>query len=140
MNWTITTSSRQGRSREGRSEGSQRQSCEPRNTNVIEGRHPWGETAQHVEAPWFAGHGKWHGCAATVHVLIRGDLSGRRPDVARGAGLRAGAKVPESPPDPTATPPAARRGVTPDVTGQKSAEAIVGDRARNGPAPKGRTR
>ncbi len=68
------TSLRQGRLREGSSEGSPRQSCEPRNTNAIEGRLPWGETAQHVEALWFGGYGKWRGCAATVHALIRGDL------------------------------------------------------------------
>ena len=37
----ITTSLRQGRSREGGSEGSQRQSCEPTNRNVIEGRDSW---------------------------------------------------------------------------------------------------
>ena len=35
------TSLRQGRSREGGSGGSQRQSCEPTNRNVIEGRDSW---------------------------------------------------------------------------------------------------
>lgn len=83
-----TTSPRQGQSREGLSEGSRRQSCEPRNTNTIEGRHPWGESAQHDEALWFRGHGKWRGCAAKAHVLIRGDLPDERPVLARGAGLR----------------------------------------------------
>ncbi|EKU96242.1 hypothetical protein Lepto7375DRAFT_0227 [Leptolyngbya sp. PCC 7375] len=38
---TSTTSLRQGRSREGRSEGSQRQTCEPTNRNVIEGPDSW---------------------------------------------------------------------------------------------------
>jgi hypothetical protein len=38
---TITTSLRQGHPREGVSEGSQRQSCEPTNRNVIEGRDSW---------------------------------------------------------------------------------------------------
>jgi len=41
-----TTSLRQGRHREVGSEGSWRQTCEPRNTNVIEGRHLRGELAQ----------------------------------------------------------------------------------------------
>ena len=73
MHWTPTTRLRQGRSREGLSEGSRRQSCEPlsadkagRNTNIIEGRpacavstadrHPRGESAQPDKALWFGGH------------------------------------------------------------------------------------
>ena len=135
---TITTSSRQGRSREGLSEGSRRQSCEPRNTNAIEGRHPGGESAQHDKALWFAGHGKWRGCTAKVHVLIRGGLSEKRSRMATGAGLRSVPKGVELPPDPTAGS-AARLGVTPGVTGQKSAEAILGARALDGAELKGRT-
>lgn len=38
---TITTSLRQGRSREGGSGGSQRQNCEPTDRNVIEGQDSW---------------------------------------------------------------------------------------------------
>jgi hypothetical protein len=136
---TSTTSLRQGQSRERLSEGSRRQSCEPRNTNAIEGRHPQGESAQHDKALWFGGHGKWCGCAATVHVLIRGDLLGLRPVVARGAGLRPSPKGLDKPPDPTAAP-AARTGVIRDVIGQKSAEAIVGGTAVAARSPKGRTR
>ena len=81
MHWTPTTRLRQGRSREGLSEGSRRQSCEPlsadkagRNTNVIEGRpacavstadrHPRGESVQHDKALWFGGHGKWRGSSS----------------------------------------------------------------------------
>ena len=82
---TSTTSSRQGQGREGLSEGSRRQSCEARNTNVIEGRLLWGETAQHVKALWFARYGKWRACAATVQVLIRGGLLTVRPAAATGS-------------------------------------------------------
>ena len=137
MNWIPTTSLRQGRLREGSSEGSPRQSCEPRNTNAIEGRLPWGETAQHVEALWFGGSGKWRGCAATVHALIRGDLLGERPDPAMGAGLRPRPKGLDWPPDPKA--PAARLGATPGVTEQKSADGIVGILAHRGWVLKART-
>jgi hypothetical protein len=70
-----TTSLRQGQTREGMSGGSQRQTCEPTDRNVIEGRDSWGELAQHNKALWFVEHGKWRGCAGTVHVLIRGGLS-----------------------------------------------------------------
>ena len=155
------TSLRQGRLREGSSEGSPRQSCEPRNTNAIEGRLPWGETAQHVEALWFGGYGKWRGCAATVHDLIRGDLLDGRPAAmgaglrprpkgldwppdpkaasATGAGLRPRSKGLDWPPDPTATP-AARLGATPGVIEQKSAEDIVGMIPRRGRMLKARTR
>lgn len=120
----VTTSLRQGQPREGLSEGSRRQSCEPRNTNAIEGRHPGGESAQHDKAVWFEGHGKWRGCATTVHALIWGDLFDGRSPTATGAGLRAGAKAPDQPPDPTASA-AARPGASPCVLEQKSAEAIV---------------
>ena len=133
------TSLRQGRLREGSSEGSPRQSCEPRNTNAIEGRLPWGETAQHVEALWFGGYGKWRGCAATVHALIRGDLLDLRPEAAMGAGLRPRPKGLDWPPDPKA-PPAARLGATSGVIGQKSAEGIVGILPRRGRMLKARTR
>ena len=47
--------------------------------------------------------------------------------VATGAGLRASAKVLESPPDPTATW-AARLAATSGVMGQKSADGIVAKR------------
>ena len=132
-----TASLRQGPTREGRSEGSRRQSCEPRDTNAIEGRHPRGESAQHDKALWSGGDGKWRGCAATAHVLIRGDLLGKRPP-AMGAGLRARPKGREHPPDPTAAL-AAHLGVIRAVIEQKSAEATVGVRLREKPAPKGRT-
>jgi hypothetical protein len=134
-----TTSSRQGQPCERLSEGSRRQRCEPRNTNAIEGRYPWGESAQHDKALWFRGHGKWCGCAARVHVLIRGDLLDQRSEAATGAGLRPSPKGLDEPPDPTAAL-AARPGAIRDVIGQKSAEAIVGAHAKQGNALKGRTR
>lgn len=138
MMMTPTASSRQGPTREGRSEGSRRQSCEPRYTNAIEGRHPRGESAHHDEALWSGGDGKWRGCAATAHVLIRGDLLGRRPP-ATGSGPTAPAERPGNvPPDPTAVL-AARAGVIPSVIEQKSAEAIVGAKLRRKRVPKGRT-
>ncbi|CBE67151.1 MAG: hypothetical protein F9K13_00695 [Candidatus Methylomirabilis oxygeniifera] len=74
-----------------------------------------------------------------MHVLIRGDLLGVRPVVARGAGLRPSPKGLDTPPDPTAAR-AARTGVIRDVIGQKSAEAIVGGTAAAVRSPKGRTR
>ena len=58
--------------------------------------------------------------------------------VAMGAGLRASAKVLATPPDPKATR-AARLAVTPDVMGQKSAEAIVAVAPWTGETAKGRT-
>lgn len=85
------------------------------------------------------GHGKWRGCAAKVHALIRGDLLEERLEAATGAGLRPRPKGLEKPPDPTAAP-AARCGAIRDVIGQKSAEAIVGVGAPEAKAPKGRTR
>jgi hypothetical protein len=72
---TTTTSLRQGQTREGMSEGSQRQSCKLTDRNVIEGRDPQDELAQHNKILWFTGHGKWRSCAVKVHGLIWGDLS-----------------------------------------------------------------
>ena len=138
MMMTPTASSRQGPTREGRSEGSRRQSCEPRYTNAIEGRHPRGESAQHDEALWSGGDGKWRGCAATVHALIRGDLLGMRPP-AMGAGSTAPTERPGNvPPNPAAVL-AAHSGVIRDVIEQKSAEAILGDGLVRKPALKGQT-
>ncbi len=132
-----TASSRQGPTREGRSEGSRRQNCEPRDTNAIEGRHPRGESAQHDKALWSGGHGKWRGCAGKVHVLTRGDLLDEQPPVT-GAGLRPRPKGWEAPPDPTAAL-AARAGAIRSVIEQKSAEAILGTRRREARVLKGRT-
>ncbi|MEP1079273.1 hypothetical protein NDI52_28085 [Leptolyngbya sp. PL-A3] len=45
-----TTSLRQGQTREGMSEGSQRQICEPTNRNILEGRASCGKLAKHNKA------------------------------------------------------------------------------------------
>lgn len=92
------------------------------------------------EALRYTGQGKCGGCALKVHVFIRGELHAMRPSTAMGAGLGPGAKAPLPPPDPNVAYSAARAEVTPYVNVQKSAEAIVDDRARNGPESKGRTR
>ena len=80
-------------------------------------------------------------------VELRAGPKGREPPsnpkgavIATGAGRRAGAKAPESPPDPTATR-AARAGAMQCVMGQKSAEAIVVAPVAESDRPtKGRTR
>jgi hypothetical protein len=71
----ITTSRRQGKTREGMSEESP--SAKLRAYEQKRHRRPSrrGELAQDNETQWFARHGKWRGCAATVHVLIWGGLS-----------------------------------------------------------------
>jgi len=61
---------------------------------------------------------------ATVHVLIRGDLSNGAACIATGVGLRAISKGMGLPPNPTAIM-AAHHVVTHGVSGQKSAEVIV---------------
>jgi hypothetical protein len=50
------------------------QSCESTDRNHIKGRALRGESAQDDKALWFRRHGKCGGCAAKVHVIIRGDL------------------------------------------------------------------
>ena len=73
----LTTSRRQGQTREGMSEGSP--SAKLRAYGQKRHRRPSrrGELAQDNETQGFARYGKWRGCAATVDVLIWGDL----PDV-----------------------------------------------------------
>jgi hypothetical protein len=77
---TTTTSLRQGQTREGMSEGSQRQNCKLTDRNVIEGQDLRDELAQHNKILWFRGRGKWRSCAVKVHVLIWGDLSKGQSD------------------------------------------------------------
>jgi hypothetical protein len=119
----LTTSQRQGPSREGRSGGSRRQTCEPTDRNAIKGRPPRGEPAQDGKALRFGGHGKWRGCAGKVLGPIRGDLL-REQSRATGEDLRATSKEVENSPIPTA-PATAHRSATLGVTEQKSAEVVV---------------
>ncbi len=133
-----TTSQGQGPTREGRSEGSRRQTCEPTNRNAIEGRPPWGESAQRDKALRFGGHGKWCGCAGKVLGLIRGDLP-RRQSRATGDDLRTAPKEVEDSRIPTA-PRTAPRPATAGVTEQKSAKVIVPGRVLWPEPGKDRTR
>ena len=72
-------------------------------------------------------YGKWRGCAATVHVLIRGDLAERASVAVMEVGLRPSLKGLEPPPNPK-TGTEARYTATRIVIGQKSADAIVAQR------------
>lgn len=58
-----------------------------------------GELAQDNETHRFAGQGKCGSCASTVHVLIRGDLSGFAVSMIKRVGLRAISKELETPPN-----------------------------------------
>ncbi len=74
----LTTSRRQGQFREGLSEGSlsAKQRADGQKSHTRPSSR--GELAQGNETHGFAGQGKCGSCAVTVHVLIRGDLSGVR--------------------------------------------------------------
>lgn len=76
--WMITTSRRQGRFREDASEGSPSAKLRADEQKSHRRPSPRGEWAQDHETHRFAGQGKCGSCAATVHVLIRGDLSYKR--------------------------------------------------------------
>ena len=102
--WTnITTSRRQGQTREGMSEGSP--SAKVRADEQKLHRRPGPRVSQHnmTKPIGYTVQGKCGGCAPKVHVLIRGELSDMRLGVAMGAGLRPSVKALESPPDPTTT-------------------------------------
>ena len=96
---TITTSLRQGRSREGGSKGSQRQSYEPTNRNVIEGRDSW--VSWHITT-------KPPGSRSTVNgavvqrqfTVLSGEVCPAAAWSARGVGLRTVSKGAEHPPNP----------------------------------------
>ena len=97
---TITTSLRQGRSREGGSEGSQRQSCEPTDRNVIEGRDSW--VSWHITT-------KPTGSRSTVNdavvqrqfTVLSGEVCPTAAWSSTGVGLRTALKGAEHPPNPT---------------------------------------
>ena len=81
------------------------QSDEPTNRNSIQGQVS-GQDSTRYQNPGFRRYGKCCGCTVKGHVLIRGDLPGMRP-IMEAFCL-----------------------ATFRMTGQKSAEAIVGDGKR----------
>jgi hypothetical protein len=127
---TTTTSLRQGRSREGGSEGSRRQSCEPTNRNVIEGRDSW--VSWHTTTkPVGSGSTVNDAVVQRQFTVLSGEVCPGAAWSAREVGLRASPKELDHPPIPTAIE-AARLTVTFSRTGQKSAEAIVAASAVKG--------
>ena len=97
---TITTSLRQGRSREGVSEGSQRQSCEPTDRNVIEGRDSW--VSWHNTTKSTGSRSTVNGAVVQRQfTVLSGEVCPAAVWSARGVGLRRILKGMESPPNPT---------------------------------------
>src|SRR5690606_39348583 len=74
----ITTSRRQGQSREGLSEGSPSATLQADEQKADRRPGLRVELAPDNEVHWFARYGKSGSCAATVHVLIWGDLLNER--------------------------------------------------------------
>ncbi len=80
MYWTTTTSRRQGHHREVLSEGSRRQTCEPRNTKAIGGRVP-GASQHHMTKPSGSGDTVNGTVAQGKFTLLSGEIcpaGGRR--------------------------------------------------------------
>ncbi len=73
MYWTTTTSRRQGHHREVWSEGSRRQTCEPRNTKVIGGRVP-GASQHHMTKPSGSGNTVNGTVAQGKFTLLSGEV------------------------------------------------------------------
>ena len=85
---SVKTSRRQGRSREGWSEGSlsaKRRADEQKSDIRLSSRVEW---APHHEDRQSALYGKSGGCVVIVHVLIRGALLNGRSMFVMGVGLR----------------------------------------------------
>ena len=124
----VTTSRRQGQSREGLSEGSP--SANVRADGQKPHRRLSSRASQHnmTKPAGDTEQGKCGGCVRTVHVLIRGDLPDWRSLKTTGAGLRPRGKRLESPPNPAVFIPTARRRATVAVFRQKSADGIVAQR------------
>lgn len=120
---TITTSLRQGRSCEGRSEGSQRQICEPTNRNVIEGPDSW--VSWHTTTKPKGPRNRVNDAVVQRQfTVLSGEVCPGAVWRAMGVGLRPISKGMEPPPNPTVFPVSAAGGNVSRV-GQKSAEAIV---------------
>ena len=127
---TITTSLRQGRSREGGSEGSQRQICEPTNRNVIEGPDSW--VSWHTTTKPKGPRNRVNGAVVQRQfTVLSGEVCLGADRRAMGVGLRPISKGMELPPTPTVSPVSTAVGNASRVR-QKSAEAIVAAIAAKG--------
>ncbi len=127
---TRTTSLRQGRSREGRSEGSQRQICEPTNRNVIEGLDSW--VSWHPPTKPNGPRNRVNDAVVQRQfTFLSGEVCPAAVWSAKGVGLRPISKGMEPPPNPTVSPVSAAVGNVSRVR-QKSAEAIVAAIAAKG--------
>ena len=97
---TSTTSLRQGRSREGGSEGSQRQTCEPTDRNVIEGPDSW--VSWHNTTKPDGSRNRVNGAVVQGQfTFLSGEVCPAAVWSARGVGLRPISKGMEQPPNPT---------------------------------------
>jgi hypothetical protein len=151
---TTTTSLRQGRLREEGSGGSQRQSCEPTNRNVIEGQDSW-VSWHHTTKPEGPGNMVNDAVVQSQFTFLSGEVCPAAAWSTKGVGLRAASKGADYPPNPTAfiggygsrTEGHFERDGQPTEsyddsggpadgnvrrTGQKSAEAIVAAQAAKG--------
>lgn len=127
---TSTTSLRQGRFREGRSEGSQRQICEPTNRNVIEGPDSW--VSWHTTTKPKGPRNRVNGAVVQRQfTVLSGEVCPRAVWSAMGVGLRPLSKGKEKPPNSTVFRVSAAVGNVSRI-GQKSAEAIVAAIAAKG--------
>lgn len=96
---TTTTSLRQGRLREERSEGSQRQICEPTDRNVIEGRVS-GASQHYKTKPFGPGDTVNDAVVQGQFTLLFGEVCPKAVWRTRGVGLRAVPKGADNPPNP----------------------------------------
>jgi hypothetical protein len=120
---TSTTSLRQGRSREGGSEGSQRQICEPTNRNVIEGPDSW--VSWHTTTKPKGPRNRVNDAVVQGQfTVLSGEVCPRAVWRTMGVGLRPISKGIETPPNLTELPVSTVVGNVSRV-GQKSAEVIV---------------
>jgi ferredoxin len=76
--WAITTSRRQGQTREGMSEGSPSANVRADEQKPYRRLSLWASQHKMTKPTRCKGQGKCGGCARKVHVLIRGDLSHER--------------------------------------------------------------
>ncbi len=96
---TSTTSLRQGRSREGGSGGSQRQTCEPTDRNVIEGLDSW-VSWHNTTKPDGPRNGVNGAVVQGQFTFLSGEVCPAAIWSATGVGLRSISKGMEKPPDP----------------------------------------